>query len=394
MIYAFADCILDTDRYKFARSGEPVELEPQVFDLLTLLADNPARLISKDEMVERVWGGRIVSEATISSRISAARSAVGDNGKDQRVIKTIARRGIELVAPVETDGNRVSSTDSNHKINQKIRFARSLDGTNIAYAVSGEGPALMRTGHFLTHLEIEWNSIIWQPYLQELGRARTLVRYDLRLTGLSDRDATDLSLEAYAADMIAVADAAGLERFPVVAASQSVPIAIYVAAHHPERISRLVLYGGFAQGRQHRPDQSSKSEAAMLVEMMRAGWGKKGSAFMRAFTTLYCPTASPEEIDDLMDMQLVSATPDTAVAARNALDNYDALPCLSKVQAPTLVMHARGDALQPIEQSRIIAAGIPGAEFVELDTDNHVYLHSDPIWREFVDRILNFVDED
>ena len=132
----------------------------------------------------------------------------------------------------------------------------------------------------------------------------------------------------------------------------------------------------------------------MLVEMMRAGWGQKGSAFMKAFTTLYCPGASPEEIEDLMEMQLVSATPEIAVAVRNALDAYDALAYLPMVKAPTLVMHARGDALQPIEQSRIIAAGIPDAEFVELDTDNHVYLHSDPIWNEFVGRILKFVDED
>ena len=227
MIYAFADCVLDVERHQFTRSGEVIEIEPQVFDLLTLLAENPARLVHKDKMMERVWGGRIVSEATISSRISAARAAVGDNGKEQRIIKTIPRRGIELIASVEVEGLEISPKTSNNIANQKIRFSQSFDGTNIAYAISGQGPALMRMGHFLTHLEKEWNSIIWRPYLEALSRHHSLVRFDLRLTGLSDRDATDLSLEAYAADMIAVADAAGLERFPVVAASQSVPIAIY-----------------------------------------------------------------------------------------------------------------------------------------------------------------------
>jgi DNA-binding winged helix-turn-helix (wHTH) protein len=108
MIYRFADCVLDTDRHRFTRSGEPVDLEPQVFDLLTLLAENAGRLVTKDQMIDRVWGGRIVSEATISSRISVARAAVGDTGKDQQTIKTIARRGIELIAPVAGDNAPVA----------------------------------------------------------------------------------------------------------------------------------------------------------------------------------------------------------------------------------------------------------------------------------------------
>lgn len=396
MLYRFADCTLDTDRHRFMRGGEPVALEPQVFDLLALLAANPGRLVSKEMMIDQVWGGRIVSEATISSRISAARTAVGDNGRDQRVIKTIARRGIELVADVDADDKptpEVPKVPQDEEIDQKIRFTTSRDGTRIAYAVSGNGPLLMRAGHFLTHLEREWTSPVWRPYLQELSKAHTVVRYDMRATGLSDREVEDLSLRAYAEDVLAVADAAGMDRFPLVAASQSVPIALHFAAHHPDRISRLVLYGGFAQGRSVRPGVDAKSEALMLNQMMRQGWGQKGSAFMKAFSMLYCPEGTPEEIEDLAELQRASVSPEGALRVREALDRYDALEYLPRVKAPTLVMHASGDALQPVEQSRIIAAGLADAEFVELNTNNHVYLNSDPVWPEFVSRILNFVAE-
>ncbi len=392
MRFTFANCVLDTDSYSFSRGGSSVSIEPQVFDLLRLLAVNAGRLVTKDRMIEEVWGGRIVSEATVSARINAARNAVGDNGKDQAVIRTIPRRGFELIVPVETD-DPISVAPA-QETRQTIRFTTSADGTQISYAISGSGPKILRAGHFLTHLEKDWHSPIWRPYLEALGREHTVVRYDQRCTGLSEVTSRDLSVESYAADLLAVANAAGLERFPLVASSQGVPIAIHFAAHHPDRVSRLILYGGFALGRAKRDNTYSGEKADALLTLIRAGWGNPESAFMVAFTSLFCPSASKEELDHLVEIQLASATPENAARIRVAIDNMDVVDCLQNVQVPTLVIHASNDSLHPVSQGRLIAANIPEAEFLQVESNNHSYLPSDPVWQEIVTAQLEFMDRE
>lgn len=394
MRYAFANCVLDTDSHTFERDGKPLPVEPQVFDLLSLLAEYPNKLITKDHLVEVVWGGRIVSDATISARINAARTAVGDTGKAQAVIRTIQRRGIELVVPVETANSSSADVSANIEKDdrQTIRFTTSADGTKIAYAVSGNGPKIMRAGHFLTHLEKDWSSPVWRPYLEALSAHHTLVRYDQRGSGISDPKLVDMSVEAYANDLLAVADAAGMERFPLVASSQGVPVSVCFAAQHPERVSSLVLFGGFAQGRSRRDHDYADEEANALMTMVRAGWGNPKSAFMVAFTSIFCPGASKAELENLVDIQLASTTPENAARIRGAIDQFDVSAYLPDIQAPTLVIHASNDALHPVSQGRLLASSIPGAEFLQVESNNHIYLPSDPAWREIVAAQLKFID--
>ncbi len=389
MKFTFADCVLDAESYSLARNGQPVAVEPQVFDLLLLLARNAGRLVTKDQIVEEIWNGRIVSEATISARVNAARTAIGDNGKDQKVIRTVTRRGLELIIPVTTDAEERPAPPS--KAPQTVRFTRSSDGTRIAYAASGSGPPVMRAGHFLTHLERDWRSPVWRPYLEALGAGHTLIRYDQRGTGLSDARLTDISVESYASDLLAVADAAGLERFPIVASSQGAPVAIRVAATHPDRISRMVLYGGFAQGRAHRDPDFGEAETDALLTMIRNGWGNPKSAFMTAFTTLFCPSASRAELDNLVEIQLASASPENAARIRAGIDHIDVSSDLEKVRAPTLVIHASNDSVHPVSQGRLVAATIEGAEFLQVESDNHIYLPSDPAWKTIIDAQLEFL---
>ena len=277
----FADCEIDPESHEFRCAGELIKLEPQVFDLIAMLADNPGRLVSRDELVETIWNGRTVSDSTIDARIAAARRAVGDDGARQEVIETIPRRGIRLVAEAALGKPEQIATDGPD--NQTVRYTSSFDGTQIAYALSGNGPPLMRAGHFLTHLEKDWQSSVFRATITAFGANHTLVRYDQRGTGLSQADVDELSIEAYASDMLAVADAAGLDRFPIFAASQGAPISIYFAATYPERVSRLILCGGFAQGRMVRDDNYSQDEAEALMTLVRMGWGKPDSAFMSAF---------------------------------------------------------------------------------------------------------------
>ncbi|MCF3595714.1 alpha/beta fold hydrolase [Rhodobacteraceae bacterium LMO-12] len=395
MRYRFANCVLDTDRRGLLRDGEAVSVEPQVFDLLELLAQNAGAMVSKDQLIEVVWGGRIVSEATISARINAARRAVGDTGKAQAVIRTVPRRGFEMVAAVIAEGSGAGpAPQAASDIPQTIRYTTSKDGTSIAYGVSGSGPPLMRAGHFLTHLEVDWRQSVFRPFLQTLSRAHRLVRYDMRGMGLSQPDAEELTIERYIEDMLAVADKAGLERFPILGISQGVPIAVKFAAEFPERVSRLVLYGGFAQGRALRDGGMRVEEAEAMKAMIRAGWGKPGSAFVSAFTAVFCPDATKAERDSLVETQQASATPEMALKIRTALDHLDVSDALAKIVAPTLVVHASNDAVNPMSQARFLAAHIAGAELRVLESNNHLFVPSCPATDELLAVCLEFLGRD
>lgn len=389
MRFFFADCELDIASHSFLRNGSAVPVEPQVFDLLHLLAQRAGQLVTKDDLVDAVWEGRVVSDVTIGSRISAARKAVGDNGTDQNIIRTIPRRGFSLVAQVTSDA--VAPRVSDPTARQTIRFATSRDGTQVAYAKSGSGPPLLRAGHFLTHLKKDWEGSVYQPMIATLSAAHTLVRYDQRGTGLSQADVDDLSLEAYAEDMLAVADAAGLDRFPIFATSQGVPVSIHFAATYPERVSGLVLFGGFAQGRMVRDHDFARDDAEALMTLVNKGWGKPDSPFMSAFVSLFCPDASREERASIAESQLASATPEMAARIRGTIDHFDVSDRLRSVQAPTLILHASGDAIHPVSQGRLLAAGIRGSEFQMVESNNHIILQSSPVWDEIVTATLEFI---
>lgn len=392
MRYRFSDCVLDTVSHSFTRDGETIPLEPQVFDLLHLLAERAGELVTKDELIEAVWNGRIVSEATISSRINAARSAVGDTGKDQRIIRTIPRRGFELM--VDASQEPVSADAANGLVTQTVRYTSSVDDTQIAYAISGTGPPLMRAGHFLTHLEKDARNSVFRSSIEMFSAHHKLIRYDQRGTGLSQTDVEELSIEAYANDLLAVADAVGLDRFPIFATSQGVPIAIHFAATHPSRVSRLVLCGGFAQGRMVRDDNYSREEAEVLMTLVRMGWGKPDSAFMSAFISIFCPDASRAERASLVESQLASATAEMAARVRMTIDKFNVVDLLGQVQAPTLVIHASGDALHPVSQGRLLASKIPAAEFRLVESNNHIFLKSTPAWDEIMSAALEFLGRD
>lgn len=393
MRYRFNGCELDTATHQFRTGGDAKRLEPQVFDLLLCLLENAGRLVSRDDLIERVWEGRIVSEATISTRINAARKAVGDDGTRQAVIQTVPRRGFRLIADVQTGEEPetpVARSDEIAATRQKVRFCFAPDGTRIAFAVSGEGPPLMRAGHWLTHLEHDWQSPIWRPLLDELGKTFTVVRYDQRGNGLSDREFEHDTLDAFADDLAAVADAAGLDRFPVYATSQGVPTAIEFAARHPGRVTRLVLHGGYHRGRLLR-ESADREQAEAYMSLMRHGWGAEGSQFLQAFTSLYIPDGTPEQIASLVELQKITTTPETAVRLRRAFDSFEVTDRLSEINIPTLVIHGRNDAIHPLQQGIEMAALLPDAELKVFETRNHNILPQDPAWEPFHEALRRFL---
>ena len=275
---------------------------------------------------------------------------------------------------------------------QRISFCAAPDGLQLAYAEHGHGPPLVRAGHWLTHLEFEWESPIWRHWLRELGRGHTLVRYDQRGCGLSDRGPGELSLEIFVGDLEAVVDAAGLERFALLGVSGGGPVAISYAVRHPERVSHLALYGAYARGRWKRDlSATEREEAELLQSLIRVGWGRDDPIFRRVFTTLFVPEASEEQMDWYDELQRVSATSEDAERLRTASSNVDVTELLPRVTVPTLVAHARGDSPVPFDEGRRLATGIPGARFLPLQSRNHILLEDEPAWPAFLAGLREFL---
>jgi len=267
---------------------------------------------------------------------------------------------------------------------QELRFITARDGVRLAYARQGSGTPLVRAAHWLSHLELDWQSPVWRPFLTELARERALIRYDERGTGLSDRDAVDLSFEAMVGDLETLVDALGLQRFALLGMSQGGAIAIAYAARHPERVTGLVLCGAYARGHRH-PDRGEQQEreADLLLDLIRVGWGTPDPKFRRVFASMFVPDGTPEILEAFDRLQRVSASAETAWRLRQMFGTIDVTSDLAAVVAPTLVMHVREDGVVPFDEGRLIAASIAGARFVPLDGRGHVLVAGTPAFAHF-----------
>ena len=275
---------------------------------------------------------------------------------------------------------------------RQVRLVTAPDGVRIAVADAGTGPTLVRAAHWLSHLEFDRGSPIWRDFLDELGSGRHLVRYDERGTGLSDRDAADISFEAMVGDLETVVDALGLERFALLGMSQGAAISIAYAVRHPERVTGIVLCGGYARGHAHRgrtPEQ--QHEAELLLELIRMGWGTPNPKFRRVFATMFLPEGSPDQLAAFDELQRVSATPEVAYRLRSMFDGIDVTGLCPAVRAPTLVMHVRGDGVVPFDEGRLLAALIPRSRFVPLEGTGHILVPGGPAWRPFFDEVRAFL---
>lgn len=395
MRYRFGTFVLVPETRELLAAGVARPIEPQVFDLLHHLVKERERVVATEELIEAVWNGRIVSDSAVSARISAARSAIGDDGARQQWIRTVPKRGFRFVGPVETAVPQAQGQDAAEGVpvpdRQRVAFCRSADGTRIAYASSGSGYPLVKAGHWLTHLEHDWHSPIWRPFLDRLNRQFRVVRYDQRGNGLSEWDVADFSFERFVEDLEAVVDAAGVERFALYGTSQGAPIAIAYACRHPERVSHLVLHGGYEQGRLVRAGESDRAQGKAILTLMRNGWGKANSPFIDAFATMFIPDGNREQIDSLVSLQRQTTSPQNAVAIRTAVDGFDVSGLLETVRVPTLVIHARDDGVQPLEQAYRLATRIAGAEFLMLESRSHVILPQEKAWPVLFDGLGRFI---
>ena len=351
-MFTFADCELDPECHELRRDGELVHVEPQVFAVLLLLVRHRDRVVRHGEMLDSIWGDRCVTASALSSRVKAARRAIGDDGGRQCLIRTVRGIGYRFVAETE---ERVIEPDTG-ALPQDIRFCRGKDDVRIAFATLGAGPVLVKAANWTTHLAFDAGSPIWRPWLTGLSRNRTLVRYDPRGCGLSSWDVPSLGFEQWVRDLELVVDALGLGRFPMIGLSHGGAVALGYASRHPERVSHLVLVGACARG------------ATALAAANLQRW------------------------PPLDELSRRTTSPTNSARFHEALTDVDVRRAASDVLCPTLLLHSLGDQVVPLDCAADLAAAIPVSRLVPLPGSSHLPRQHEAAWPVLLAEVRAFLD--
>lgn len=380
---------LDNELFELRRDGSGIPLEPQAFDVLVYLVAHRDRVVPKEELMDRVWGGRFVTEAAVTSRIKQVRRALGDDGQGQRVIRTVRGRGYRFVAGVKDEkGNGRADVSvapaARHDEARSVRYTTS-DGLHIAHQVTGGGATdIVLISGFVSHLDLDWEDPRHARFLDGLGEMGRLIRFDKRGTGMSDRPQGVPDLETRMHDVLAVMDAVGSERAVVCGYSEGGPMAVLLAAMHPQRVAGLVLYGAYAKRvwAEDYPWAKTAEAREAYTEELVTRWDWEADLRMR------CPSGDAEMQAWWSRRMRAAATPGTIRALMDMNSLVDVRELLRRVPVPTLVLHRVGDALFSVEEARYIADRIPDAELVLLEGSDH-FVSGNP--DQLLDAIRPFV---
>jgi pimeloyl-ACP methyl ester carboxylesterase/DNA-binding winged helix-turn-helix (wHTH) protein len=400
VIYRFGEYSLDTDTFEMSEGGEPKAVEPQVFDLLLHLIRNRERVVTKNELFDALWPERVVSEATLSSRLMAARKAVGDTGTGQEKIRTVRGRGFRWIAPVEqiesgpvSPSGRASAAVPAPSKTPEIHYTTTEDGVPIAYSCIGSGPLLVRVLGWFTHLQMEWDWPELRAFWETLAEELTVVRYDGRGIGLSARwSDVEFNEETRQLDLRAVVDALGAHKVNLLGISEGGWTAAQYALDHPSRAEHLIFYGAYARGALARPSYDPEEEAAMTT-LMRKGWGRDTPRFRQLFTsTFFPPDADPEAIAHFNELQRISADPEIAARYHAACNERgDGRAMFGRLRQPSLIIHQRNDRAVSFLEGQVLAATIPGAGFLPLEGSGHYFPIEPSITEAVSEAIVRFV---
>lgn len=289
-------------------------------------------------------------------------------------------------------GDIISKLPTRTPLTQHISFCRARDGVQLAWARVGSGPPLVKSANWMNHLEYDWEDPVFHGFFERLAADRTLFRYDARGNGMSDWEVEEVSLETWVDDLETVVEAAGLDRFPLLGISQGCAVSIGYAVRHPDKVSHLILYGGFALGGRKRSAEERQRRDAMAT-LMRFGWGANDPTFRQLFTSQFIPEGTKEQIDAFNELQRRTTSPECAARYFEVVGNIDIREILARVTTPTLVLHVRGDRLCPFDAGRQMAAAIPGARFVPLEGKNHLFLPGEPASDRFFDELRRFLSQ-
>jgi pimeloyl-ACP methyl ester carboxylesterase len=372
-----------------------VPLRGKVFETLCVLVENAGRLVRKEELLRALWPDSIVEENNLTQSISILRKALGE-----AYIETVPRIGYRFVAPLSEAAAGASNAvpavaaarPDQRRLRQEIRYCKTEDGVDIAYATVGSGYPLVKAANWLNHLEYEWDSPLWKHWIEAMTRHHRVVRYDERGNGLSSWKVEDMSFPAWIRDLEAVIAAAAPERFALLGISQGASVAIDYAVRHPGRVSHLILLGGYSRGWNHRGVPKLLEARRALETLVGMDWGKRNPAFQSMFTAAYIPENTTLEHQRWFnDLQRISAPPENAERIMRMCDGINVRHLLPQVKVPTLVLHGDRDHAVPPEEGRILAAEIPNARFVPLDTGNHILLADEPAWKVFLEEMAAFL---
>ncbi|MEW6239534.1 MAG: alpha/beta fold hydrolase [Chloroflexota bacterium] len=322
---------------------------------------------------------------------------LGVSSRTQAITKAIAQGLVDanLPAPVTFQASGQLPPVQRRKVEHRVSFTTGFDGTRLAFAIAGNGPPLVKVANYMGHVEYDWDSPVWAHWLEELTRSHRLVYYDERGSGLSDWNAEDVSFEAWVRDLEAVVDAAGLRRFPLFAMSQAGAVAVAYAARHPDKVTRLIVHGAYARGWLKRDlTEEQIEEEKLMIGLMRVGWGRDNPAFRQVFAMQLFPDATPEHIRALEEQMRRSVSPKNAVRLESEMHRIDVRDLARQITVPTLVLHSHEDEAVPFEEGRLLASLIPGAQFVALESKNHLLREDEAAWPKFVEVVRGFLDED
>jgi DNA-binding winged helix-turn-helix (wHTH) protein/pimeloyl-ACP methyl ester carboxylesterase len=396
--FHFGGFVLDPERRELRAGDKVLAVEPQVFDLLEFLIRSRERVVSRDDVLAAVWGGRIVSDSAIAARINAARRVIGDDGTQQRYIRTIARKGFRFVGEVWEGAATATAgpppewsvARSSTRDRQRLTFCRTSDGVSIAVARIGHGMPLVCTPTLGASVEYDWESPVRAGLWPFLADRFELIRYDARGTGLSDRKIAGLSLATMQRDLDAVVDALGLEHYALFGVDSNGAPAIAHAAHHPERVSKLVIHGGIVRG--HWIGNVTRLVTG-FVGVLGEDWGAGARGVARTLFPEVFPGMSPQQVDLCLDLLTRTTSLENTLRLYAAIPDFDVSDLLPQVRAPTLVLHCRDCRLMPVEYARHIATAIPNARLVSLETANIFPLPGEPAWPVFLNTIETFLTE-
>lgn len=374
--------------------AERVETERSRIEVLKQLATHPEADTLTARKWMTLWSSADPTGAQDWSATAAARAREKTEpppSREKSGIETLSKTTSK--SPGRQTGERVALARARALRAQRIGFCEVRDGTKIAYATIGSGPPLLKAANWLNHLEFDWASPIWGKSFATIARNRTFVRYDERGCGLSDWDVEDLSFDAFVEDLEAVADKLGLERFPLLGISQGCAVSIEYAVRHPERVSALILVSGYAAGWRHlaSPDEQARREAVLTLTEL--GWGTDNPAYRHIFSQTFLPEATAQDLDWFDDFQRQTTSPKNAARFQEAFGQIDVRHRLAEVRAPTIVLHAKHDQRIPLELGRALAAGIPDAQFVPLESRNHILVDYEPALRVCLETVNRFLQE-
>jgi pimeloyl-ACP methyl ester carboxylesterase/DNA-binding winged helix-turn-helix (wHTH) protein len=386
-VYAFGGFRLDAANRLLFAGEQLITLTPKAFDTLLVLVESGGSVLSKEDLMRRVWAEQIVEENNLAQHIHVLRKSLGEAGAGGKYIETIPKRGYRFVARVEVleesagthDDSIAGVTDSlpvrslPAVLKPKTQYATSPDGVNIAYQVVGEGPLdLVFVMGWVSHLEFFWREPSFARFLQRLASFSRLILFDKRGTGLSDPVAvSDLpTLEQRMTDVQAVMDAVGSERAALLGVSDGGPMCALFAATYPERTVALAMIGTYAKRVRSAdyPWAPSEPEYAAFLEEIRTAWGGPVGLLTRAPSV----AGDPQFRDWWAAYLRFGASPGAALALTQMNAEIDMRNVLPSVRVPTLILHRANDACLPAGGGRYMASLIPGAKYVELEGRDHL----------------------